>query len=261
MVGLITLTTDFGVGSPYVAIMKGVILSINSNALIVDLTHSIPPQDVRQGALILADVCPWYPPGSIHVAVIDPGVGTERRLIYAQLGQQHFLLPDNGLISRLAKRMPAIRIVTLSDPTFWLPGISATFHGRDVLAPVAARLSLGLEPTLLGPPQDELVQLDWPEVSIVPGKITGAVRSVDSFGNLITDISAEMLADAPRDERTRITCDEHETLGIFSTYGDQPPMTLMALIGSNGQLELAIVNDSAAAMLGVGVGTPVTVQW
>lgn len=259
--GLITLTTDFGSGSPYVAAMKGVILSINPRATIVDLTHAIRHQDVREGAWALADAAPWFPPNTVHVAVVDPGVGTARRLVYARIGRHDYLAPDNGLLSRLAARQRPSTIRTITQSEHWLPEVSRTFHGRDILAPVAARLSLDLPPEWLGPPQDQLVNIAWPEVRIVPGKIEGTVSSIDSFGNLITDITSDMLADVPRGEETRIECDEHETLGIFQTYEDQPAMTLMALVGSSGHLELAIVGDSAALMLGIGRGARVTVVW
>lgn len=257
----ITLTTDFGADSPYVAAMKGVILSINSAANIVDVTHSVPPQDVRRGALVLDESTPWFPDGAIHVAVVDPGVGSSRRILYARFGGQHYIAPDNGLLSRLALRGPAARMISLEAPEFWLPRVSATFHGRDIMAPAAARLSLGLPAERLGPPTTDFVKLVWPEVIILPRTIKGSVESIDSFGNLITDVTEQMLADVPRDERVRITCDEHETLGIFRTYSDQPPATLMALVGSHGKLELAIVGDSAAAMLGIRTGMPVKVSW
>jgi hypothetical protein len=259
--GIITLTTDFGVGSHYVAIMKGVILSLNRQAEIVDLTHAVAAQDIRQGAWILAEVAERFPAGTIHVAVVDPGVGTGRRIVYAALAGQYFVAPDNGLLSRLALRRRPSKIISIEDPRFWLPSVSSTFHGRDIMAPVAAHLSLGLDPDELGRPLGELVMLDWAEVHVLPGKIQGRVSSIDSFGNLITDITSEMLRDAPTGEDTRVACDEHETLGIFRTYADQPPMTLVALIGSSGNLELAIVGDSAAAMLGISSGTPVTVSW
>ncbi len=258
---IITLTTDFGVGSPYVAAMKGVILSLNPAVTIVDLTHAILHQDIREGAWTLADFTPWFPKGTIHVAVVDPGVGTERRIIYARIGEQQYLAPDNGLLGRLALRTPPSTIIALSDRAYWQPQVSNTFHGRDIFAPVAAHLSLGLAPERLGPAQDDLVHIAWPEVHIVPGKIQGSVSSIDSFGNLVTDITSDMLKDAPTDESVRVECDEHETLGIFRTYGDQPPMTLVALVGSSGHLELAIVGDSAAMMLGVGRGAKVTVSW
>lgn len=258
---LITLTTDFGEGSRYVAAMKGVILSIHRDARIVDLSHRIPPQNVRAGAIALAQTAPCFPAGTIHVAVVDPGVGSERRLVYARIGDQQFLAPDNGLLGRLAVAHPPSKIVGLDEPRFWLPQVSNTFHGRDILAPVAARLSLGLAPDELGRPIERLTELPWPEVQRVANQLTGEVVEVDSFGNLITNITRDMLADVPTDESVTVACDEHTTQGIFRTYSDQPPMTLTALVGSGGALELAIVDDNAAAMLGVTVGAPVTVTW
>jgi len=259
--GLITLLTDFGTGSHYVAVMKGVILGINPAARIMDVTHAVPPQDVQQGAWVLAEVARWFPPETVHAAVVDPGVGTQRRLVYAAIGGQHFVAPDNGLLSLAARRSPPAKLVTLAEPRYWLPEVSATFHGRDIIAPVAAWLSRGLEPDLLGPPQASLTPCEWPEVIQVPGTVEGCVQSVDSFGNLITNITAEMLRDAPRDERVRIECEEHETLGIYRTYADQPPQTFIALIGSSGFLELAVVNDNAAKLLGIGRGAVVRVRW
>lgn len=260
-VALVTLTTDFGVSSPYIAAMKGVMLSINPELRLVDLTHSIPAQDIRQGALALAETAIWYPPGTLHIAVVDPGVGTERQIIYTRIGEQAFLGPNNGLFSRLALRTPPTTIIELTARQFWQPRVSDTFHGRDIMAPVAARLSLGLEPEQLGRKMDSLVMLPWSEVCVSDRKIAGRVQSIDSFGNLITDITESALVDVPRSEGTTITCDEHQTLGIFRTYAEQPEMTLIALVGSSGNLELAIVGDSAALMLGVKVGTPVTVSW
>lgn len=258
---LITLTTDFGGGSAYVAVMKGVIYAINANAQVVDITHDIHPQDIRAGALVLEQTTPWFPPGTIHLAVIDPGVGSQRGIVYVEVAGGRYVAPDNGLLGRLAAREKPARIVAVEEPKFWLPRVSATFHGRDIMAPVAARLSLGLPPERLGRSLDELVSLTWPEVLILPRSIRGSVESIDSFGNLITDITETMLAEVPRDESVRIACDEHETLGIFRTYSDQPPATLVALLGSSGRLELAIVEENAAAMLGIRTGTPVVVSW
>ena len=258
---LIALTTDFGRDSPYVGAMKGVIFGLAPMARVVDFTHGVAPQNIAEGAWVLDDGVDAFPDDTIHVVVVDPGVGTSRRLVYARLGTQQFLAPDNGVLSRLARRWPVSTIRLLAEPRWWRPQVSNTFHGRDILAPVAARLSLGLEPVLLGPPLKRLVELDWPEVIVVPGMIQGAVRTVDSFGNLVTDIPADKLRDAPQDDSVRIECDEHETQGIFRTYGEQPPMTLLALIGSSGFLEIAIVGDSAAMMLGVQPGAKVTVRW
>jgi S-adenosylmethionine hydrolase len=238
-----------------------VILSIDPAATIVDLTHAIGAQDVRTGALALYEMARWFPADTIHVAVVDPGVGSSRGIVYARIGQHAFVAPDNGLLSRLALATPPSTIVTVVEPAYWLRPVSATFHGRDIMAPVAARLSQGLDPARLGPARHELVMLQWTEERVSDSKIEGSIRSVDSFGNLITDISADSLADVPRGEKVAVVCDEHETHGIFTTYADQPSMTLIALVGSSGNLELAIVGESAADMLGIAPGTPVVIQW
>jgi S-adenosylmethionine hydrolase len=258
---IITLTTDFGEGSRYVAAMKGVILSINPDAKLVDVSHSVPAQDVRAGAIILAESARWFPPETIHIGVIDPGVGGARRIIYAQIGTQHFIAPDNGLLSRLVTSDTPAKIISVENEEFWLSNVSATFHGRDIMAPVAARLSLGLDPSELGPRAEQLVELPWPEVQQVANRIDGQVVEVDSFGNLITNITKAMLEGVPRNDSVTICCEEHETQGIFATYSDQPTMTFMAHVGSTGRLELAVVDENASAMLGVRVGAPVRVCW
>jgi hypothetical protein len=255
------LTTDFGTGSPYVAAMKGVILSINPAATIVDITHEILAQDIRRAAMVLDDVAERFPAETIHVAVIDPGVGTERALVYARIGRQQYLTPDNGTLSRLAARTPPAKIIRLSNPEHWLEPVSSTFHGRDILAPVAARLSLGLDPEKLGPPLENLTALAWPQVRLAPARIEGMVLTTDSFGNLVTNITAEMLAGRPTDHRVCIACNIYETWGIYRTYADQPSGTLVALIGSHGRLELAIVGDNATQRLGIQAGTPVVLAW
>jgi S-adenosylmethionine hydrolase len=211
--------------------------------------------------MVLAEVTPLFPSGTLHIAVIDPGVGSHRKLVYARIGQQQYLAPDNGLLSLLAGRTRPSMIRTLSEPRFWRESVSATFHGRDILAPAAAHLSLGLAPEMLGPPLTQLVNLEWPEARAVPGRIEGSVAVIDSFGNLVTNITAEQLANVPTGQDVRIQCGEHETFGIYRTYADQPEFTLIALIGSGGKLELAIVGDSAAAMLGEKVGSPVLITW
>jgi len=260
-VNIITLITDFGSGSHYAAAMKGVILSLCPEATIVDIAHNVPPQDIRRAALLLDDVADWFPPETIHVAVVDPGVGTDRAIAYARMGQQHFLAPDNGLLSRLATRRPPTKLIRLAEPDYWLPQVSTTFHGRDIMAPVAARLALGLDPDKLGPALEQLVALDWPEPRQNQARIDGAVIEVDSFGNLITNITADMLAGRPTDRRACIVFNIYETWGIYHAYAEQASGTLVAVIGSGGRIELAIVRDSAAERLGVGVGTPVTIAW
>ena len=262
---IITLTTDFGTGSPYVAEMKGVIYSINPRANVVDISHAIEPQDIRQGALVLAQTTRWFPPGTIHVAVVDPGVGSSREILYAGIAGQHYVLPDNGLlscvISGLADSPAPFTMVAIENRKYCRTDVSNTFHGRDMMAPVAAHLSLGVDPTQLGTSRTEITLLRWPEAIVLAAKIQGEVISVDSFGNLLTNITAEMLSPIPNPEQVTIRCDEHETVGIWRAYSDQPPMTLMALVGSGGKLELAIVDDSAKIMLGVRVGEKVTLNW
>ncbi len=258
---LITLTTDFGPGSHYVATMKGVILSVNPWATLVDVTHAIRPQDIRQGAVVLEDVADYFPPDTVHVAVVDPGVGTDRSIVYARIGRQHYLAPDNGLLSRVARRAPTTKIIRLEKSKYWLPQVSATFHGRDIMAPVAARLSLGKTPDKLGPPLKRLVDLSWPDVRISQLRIVGCVIMVDSFGNLITDITAKMLRGRPTGDQAHVACGNRETWGIHRTYAEMSPGNLIALIGSSGRLELAVVEGNAAARFNIAPGAPVTVSW
>jgi len=261
MARIITLPTDFGAGSRYVAAMKGVILSICPDVALVDLAHDVPPQDIRRAALLLDDAAEWFPPDSIHVAVVDPGVGTDRALIYARIGGQHFLAPDNGLLSRLAGRIAPSKLVRLSEPAYWLPRVSNTFHGRDILAPVAAHLAAGLDPDRLGTVCQRLTLLDWPQPRPGQSRIDGAVIEIDAFGNLITNITADMIAGRPTDRRACVVFNIYETWGIYNAYAEQPGGTLVALIGSGGRLELAIVGDNAARRLGIELGAPVTVAW
>lgn len=258
---IITLTTDFGTGSPYAAAMKGVVLSIDPAATLVDVTHEVRPQDVRHGALVLDDVAGRFPPGTIHVAVVDPGVGTGRKIVAARIDGRLYVAPDNGLLSRLARRTPPSDLRELTERRYWLDPVSATFHGRDVMAPVAAHLSRGLDPEKLGPPLAGLVMLDWPEPVVSAGRIEGEVLDVDSFGNLTTNVDAALLAALPRGRPVRVGLGKHEVEGIRSTYGEGSEGALIALVGSAGRLELAIVGGSAAPTLGARVGDPVIVRW
>jgi len=258
---LITLTTDFGASSPYVAALKGVMLSINPEVRLVDLSHAIGPQQVFQAAQVLAETTPLFPDGTIHLAVVDPGVGTSRVVVYAEIDRQRYVCPDNGLLSRLAEQQPPSKIICVTAKRFFRSPVAPTFHGRDIMAPVAAHLSLGLDPSELGPPLESVHKLEWPGAVKLANHVHGQVVAIDSFGNLITNITREQLAEAPTDTTVLVQCDGHETCGIFATYAEQPAMTLIALIGSNDNVELAIVDDSATKMLGIGVGTPVEICW
>ncbi len=243
---IITLTTDFDTTGHYVAAMKGVIYSINPEATVVDITHRIPPQNVRRGAIVWAEASRWFPQGTIHVAVVDPGVGTDRAIVYAAVGRQHFIAPNNGLLTRVVARRRPERLVRVSSPELWLPDVSSTFHGRDIMAPVAARLSLGLDPERLGPPLEQLELLPWPEPTLEGHRIVGQVIDVDSFGNLITNIEREHLAAIPDPSLAVVGIGQVELVGIASTYGSKPPGELVALVGSSGCLEVAEVKGNAA---------------
>jgi S-adenosyl-L-methionine hydrolase (adenosine-forming) len=259
--GIITLTTDFGLGGPYLAAMKGVMLSINPAAALIDISHSIGPQNVRQGAVLLAEAATWFPTETIHVGVVDPGVGTERRIVYARIGDQHYIVPDNGLLSRVTLKTRPSLIIAVENPEHWLPSVSNTFHGRDIMAPVAAQLSLGMEPDRLGPPLGGLVELNWPAPRVESNAIAGEIVWVDGFGNLISNISAGLLAAIPDYNRVKIEIAEHAIRGIDRTYGDRAANTLLALAGSSGYLEVSITGGSAATTLRCDAGSLVTVHW
>lgn len=257
---LITLTTDFGDGSAYVASMKGVIFSVHPDARIVDISHCVAPQDVRQAARLLADVTPWFPTGTIHVAVVDPGVGTDRKIVFAEIGQQRYLAPDNGLLSRLAMHEPPSRIHAVDNSRYWLAEVSPTFHGRDIMGPVAARLAMGLDPAALGLKLPRIETLDWPEPKISSNIVTGEIVAVDRFGNLISNITMDHLPTVPH-ASPRIVCGGRTIDGIARTYAMDGTGALVALFGSTGCLEVAVVDGNARAELGVEVGAPLIVRW
>lgn len=275
---IVTLTTDFGPASRYVGAMKGVIYSINPRARVIDFCHAVPPQDVLNGARTLADAVRWFPPGVIHLAVIDPGVGGDRQAVCASLPGGHVVCPNNGLLTFLVTEGMRLRLHALQAPAYRLSPVSATFHGRDIMAPAAAHLSRGVKPASLGPPATEPVLLD-PQAAThatpqphaaagcgrgpqaAPFRVEGRVVEVDSFGNLITSIGGDVLAGIRPGAPFIVACKGHRVSGLIRTYSDRPPMTLVALIGSGGLLELAIVNGNASATLGAGRGARVTVEW
>jgi S-adenosyl-L-methionine hydrolase (adenosine-forming) len=248
---LITLTTDFGTKSPYVAAMKGVILLMNPAARLVDLSHDIPPQDIRHAAFFVAAALPHFPPKTLHVIVIDPGVGTERAILYVEWGTQRLLVPDNGCWT-LLRRDEVHRVFRLTNAAFWRRVVSRTFHGRDVFAPVAGNLSLGLDPVHLGPMVSDWEQLHVPGVVIRVNEMRGEVMFVDDFGNLLTNIP-------PSDKGTVVVGDVEVTERVRA-YGEAAPGTLVALTSSFETLEIAEVQGSAARRLGAHVGTPVSLR-
>ncbi len=259
---IMTLLTDFGLKDGNVGVMKGVIWKIAPEVQIADLSHLIPPQDVQEGALILSRSAPYFPPGTIHVAVVDPGVGTIRRPIAARLGSQFFVLPDNGLITLLLEQAEAasdsVELVHLDRPQYWLPEVSHVFHGRDIFAPCAAHLANGALLTELGTPIRDPQRLKFPTPTQIDHGLRGEVIHIDHFGNLSTSIRRQHLGE-PKALRVRLA--GVEILGLVHTFGERPPGELVALYGSTGYLIVSVVNGSAAQSLGVKVGDPVEVIW
>jgi S-adenosylmethionine hydrolase len=256
---VITLTTDFGEGSPYVAAMKGVILGINPRARLLDLSHRIRPQDLRQAAYFLAITLPYFPREALHVIVVDPGVGTERALLYVEVGGQRLFVPDNGCWTGLIAAGETPTVLHLTEPRYWRSEISATFHGRDILAPAAAHLSRGLDPHLLGPTAGTWVKKEMPAPVLGPDRVGGEVVFIDDFGNLLTNIPDTALA-AWQDRAVRIAVAGKPVPQRVRTYGQAQPGSLVALINSGGMLEVAVAHGSAAKELAIAEGAPVEVE-
>jgi S-adenosylmethionine hydrolase len=251
---LITLLTDFGARDIYVAAMKGVILSLNPQAVLVDLTHEVPPQDIRAGAFLLAAATPHFPEGAIHLAVVDPGVGTDRRALAAWGKGRFWVGPDNGLFSLAWAGATDLKVVCLENPAYFRPQVSATFHGRDLFAPVAAHLSLGVELPRLGPPLIDPVAL--PNLAPIYSEDTarGEIIYVDHFGNLVSNVPAAGLRGWLGGRSCQIRVGSVMIPGMARTYADVAPGQFLALEGSHGFLEIACHRDSAARRLAAGVG-------
>jgi S-adenosylmethionine hydrolase len=258
---LITLTTDFGTGSPYVAAIKGVILTLNPEVRLVDLSHEIAPQDIREAAFFLASTVPYFPLDTLHVVVVDPGVGSDRSILYVEVAGHRLLVPDNGCWTPLSEgsHHPP-RVIRLTESRYWRSTVSDTFHGRDIFAPVAANLSLDLDPRELGPVAANWNRLDWPRPARRPDGVSGEVVFVDRFGNLITNIPGAALDElAGRSGSVQIGTTEIRR--CVRTYAEAPPDLLVALVSSGGWLEVAINKGNASSQLHAGVGTPVCVTW
>ena len=256
---LITLMTDFGLKDGNVGVMKGVILGIAPRAQIVDLSHFIPPQNIREAALILARSAPYFPPKTIHVVVVDPGVGTARRPIAARLGTQRFVGPDNGVITLLLEQAErqgwTAAFFHLDQPQFWLPEVSHVFHGRDIFAPVAAHLANGKALSTVGTPVSDAVRLALPQPERTPMGWRGEIIHVDHFGNVASNIRIEHLSEwLNTPEKITVRLCGAEIRGLVKTFGECAPGELAALFGSTGNLIVSVVNGSAAQKLGAKVG-------
>ena len=257
---LITLTTDFGYTDPFVGIMKGVICGIDPQARIVDLSHGIPAQDIMAAALVLRQSAQYFPRGTIHVVVVDPGVGSARRPLLVELEGSYFIGPDNGVLSLVMEAKRPARIVHLSNPSYQLRPTSATFHGRDIFAPTAAYLSRGIAPEAFGETTDDFAKLIWPAVLKTETTIRGEIVYIDGFGNLFTNIGADVLKELPRHD-PRITLRNLSILGLSANYAAAEQNKYVALINSWGLLEIAIYKGSAQKRSGGIIGDKVQVTW
>lgn len=255
----ITLTTDFGESSPYVAVMKGVILSINPDARIVDLSHHIRPQDIRHANYFLSTAIPYFPPGTIHVAVVDPGVGSDRAALMIQVGGQTLTGPDNGIFTSVLHRLGEPVVRCLSSRQYWREHISDAFHGRDIFAPVAAHLSQGIGPAELGPVVHDYVKLPTHSAVRWHDRCEGEIQFIDDFGNLITTIPTEMVKSLP--VKVAIGKEVEHVLRWVKTYADAAPGELVCLFSSDGFFEIAEVNGNAAKRLAVDVGTVIDLHF
>lgn len=257
---VITFLTDFGSQDSYVGQMKGIALGINPDVRLVDLTHEIPAQHIRRAAYLWNDSLDAFPTSTIHVAVVDPGVGSDRRLIAAEIGPYRVVCPDNGLLTEILHRATVRRVVRLDDPQWWRPRVSATFHGRDILTPVAAWWSLGRDLGDLGSPlTTPLITLASAPTTRGKNSLTGHIVHIDRFGNLITDINPVELPSHAL--RLRFELGTFQIHGLSRCYSDVSTGEPLALTGSSGRLEISIRDGNASDEFQVECGRRVVVRW
>ncbi|MBM3794749.1 MAG: SAM-dependent chlorinase/fluorinase [Acidobacteria bacterium] len=259
---IVTLTTDFGTQDPFAGIMKGVILGLAPRAQIVDLTHQLPAFQIMAGALAIAGAWRWFPKKTVHVVVVDPGVGSARRPVLVEAGGHYFVGPDNGVLSLAAQQADKPRFRHLTNRKYFLGAISQTFHGRDVFAPIAARLAAGrLRASALGPLITDAATLSLSKPERISTRTwSGEVIHIDRFGNLITNFH---IAEFPELERGRISllAGIHPVDYMVRNYAEALPGEPVAILGSSGYLEIVINQDSAAARLGCAAGTPIELSF
>lgn len=253
---IITLTTDFGTRDGYVAAMKGVILALNPNARLVDISHEIEPQNVAQAAFVLGTTCPFFPKGAIHIGVVDPGVGTDRKALLLETAMGSFLGPDNGIFSHVIEASPEYRAISLTNPKYWRKPVSRTFHGRDIFAPVAGYLSKGIAPKEFGEAITPLVTFPVNRVERTDDALLGEVIYIDRFGNLVTNIRERDLP--PEIGRVVVEVGGHTIRGLSPSYAQGGE--LLAIVGSSDTVEIAARDGSAAAQLGARIGQKVVLR-
>jgi S-adenosylmethionine hydrolase len=256
--GIITLLTDFGTADAFVGVMKGVILGINPRAQLVDLTHAVPPQRILPAALVLRSAVRFFPAGTVHVAVVDPGVGSGRRPIVIETEDGFLVGPDNGVLSLAVAVLGGGAARVIENGALLHAPVSQTFHGRDIFAPAGAHLSCGVHAEALGPRIDSIVELALPAVQPTPSGLRGEVIYTDHFGNLLTNIDADALARFPV-HGVSVSIGDTLVAGPLNAYAAVPAGTALAIVGSWGLLEIAVRNGNAAQMFAAGPGMPVTV--
>lgn len=257
---IITLTTDFGLKDPFIGIMKGVILSICPQARIVDLSHELNFANIRQAAFILEASHKYFPPDSIHIAVVDPGVGGARRGLAALTERGLFIAPDNGLLSRIFKLYPAAEIRSLENRKLMLDPVSSTFHGRDVFAPIAAHLCSGAEFSSVGPRIEDPMILEVEDYEVTGNTVRAFIIHIDRFGNIITSIPADFKHPGFSRE-FKLSLAGGDTVKLVKTYESLPHKELGMIPGSSGCLEIALNRDSAALRTGAEVGDEFTIEF
>lgn len=256
---IITLTTDFGLNDHFVGTLKGVILGITPDVEIVDICHSVQAFDILDGALTIGEAYSYFPSGTIHLVVVDPGVGTARRPIIASADRYHFVAPDNGVLSMIYSREPRLHVHHVTEEHYFLGDVSNTFHARDVFSPVAAYLAKRVNAAKFGAEITDFVRFNTPKPKQDANTLRGVVLKVDRFGNLITNIKSEdaPLLFKPEPPSFKITVGKREVTEVRTAYADGAPGEIFAIVGSMGYLEIAANRVSAAQVVGSGKGTEV----
>ncbi len=260
---VITLLTDFGLQDTYVGQMKGIIAKMAPSVAVIDLTHHVPPQDILAGSLMLDAAVDAMPDGSIHVAVVDPNVGSNRNAIAVQTDRFMLVGPDNSIFTAVLDRYPMKKAVRLNRSEYHLPVVSPTFHGRDIFAPVAAHLANGVPIDQLGDPMEKIIRIDLPDIEMDASTIHAGILLTDRFGNLITNVRKEVFdkwLGTAANATVQIEIEGKKLTGIRKTFSDVEPKKLVAYFGSSNRLEIAVRNDSAAETLRVAGGETVIIR-
>jgi S-adenosylmethionine hydrolase len=258
---IVTLTTDFGLADTYVGTMKGVILSINPRCTVIDITHEIGPQDIMGAGLALSGAYDFFPEGTIHMGVVDPGVGSLRRPLLIVTEKYFFVGPDNGIFSFILTGQHTCNVFEMTDTSFFLPSPSSTFHGRDIFAPVAAHLSTGKQPECFGSRVTDWVTLNTPEPKILNNiSAEGEIIHIDRFGNLITNLSRDFIEKMTGGKPFRIEFKGSSAARLLPNYADAEERELFCLFGSADRLEISVKNKSAEEMMNAGKGDKVIIR-